>query len=353
MVTGFTFMGMHSSDLGVYYAPDAGTMFDDREDIDIYEDDVEWRDGGLYYGMKAKPKEFSLSCFFEDLPERQYQRMKQWLDAGNQGKLIFDDAPWKYYDVVLTKKTSGKTYLHRNEASGQKEYSGTMTITMTAYAPPFAHMTCKAINADAPEGITDVCNILKAEEMPPAPAVDDRDFLVYNCGIVTTPCVMRIGGTVDENGMTIVNETTGQKCRLTSLPPSPAYLEIDSGKGSVKVVDPSTASKMIAFEYHDLGYISLAPNSLLDDTVRIAHTAGSNTVALTDGDAPERFVGRYIRLGDQWMRIIHVSGNNMVLNTSVATSGTSDVTPVVMNRISIDGIATLDRLEIDWEPLVR
>lgn len=37
------------------------------------EETVSGRDGGYYYGKQAKPKEFTLPCYFEKIPMRTYE----------------------------------------------------------------------------------------------------------------------------------------------------------------------------------------------------------------------------------------------------------------------------------------
>ena len=352
MTHGFSFMGLHSSLFGVYYVPDSSSMFDDGTDMTVYDEDAEWQDGGIYYGKKMKQREFELSCFYEDLDEKGYQKMRQWLDTGNSGKLIFDTAPWKYYDAVVTKKLNGKKYCHRAEDAETIRYSGTFTMTMTAYQP-YAKMLYQELDGMDTDGVSKVCGILPHDQMPTAPTASDRRFILYNCGLITTPCVIRLGGTVDEDGLSICNETTGQECILRALPPSPAYLEIDSETGSVRVIDPTSSTNEMAFEYHDAGYVSLAPGGFLYDSMMVTYLKGNNTLTVNRDEASASYVGKYIYIEGKWARILHVNGREMVISENMLAAGVSMVTPVTMNTIDIRGNATLDRLEIDWNPLVK
>lgn len=61
----FDYCGINSSTFGVYYVPDEAARFDDRADYEVYADTADWHDGGVYYGNTLKPREFTMSCYFE------------------------------------------------------------------------------------------------------------------------------------------------------------------------------------------------------------------------------------------------------------------------------------------------
>ena len=350
-MNGFSFMGIHSSTFGVYYIPDESSLFDDRSDYEVYDEDVDWHDGGIYYGRKVKPREFSLDCYYEDIPRKTYEKMKQWLSGRHSGRLIFDDKPWKYYDVYITKKPSGKQY-SQHEHGMEPLYSGTFSITFTAYEP-FGKLEYSSYDTVDTDGVTRYCGMLEKSKLPAAPELSDRRFIFYNCGTETAPTIIRVGGTTDKDGFVIRNETTGQKCRLIALPPSPAYLELDSRKGSVTLVDPSTNQRELMFEYHDYGFIDLEPSGLLYDEVLVAYTSGSNTVTVYNKELDQSHVGRYLYLGGKWMRIIAVTKNGVVLNGNMEASGEESSTIVVMNQMAIEGNVTLTKFEMEYTPLVH
>ena len=62
----------------------------------------------------------------------------QWLDYKTSGELIFDNRPYVSYTVRPTKKISFKDYLQ--EEMGERFYSGTFTISFTAF-DPFGKLT--------------------------------------------------------------------------------------------------------------------------------------------------------------------------------------------------------------------
>lgn len=351
MISGFSFLGIHSSKYNLNYIPDETALFDDRADYEIYDEEIPWRDGGVYYGRRTKARAFQLDCFFEDIPRRDYEQMKRWLSAEQEGKLIFDLWPWKYYDVRLTKKISGKQYM-QHERGAEPLFSGTMTITFTAY-DPMAKMLAKAYDTIDLDGASQYCSILEQNQMPAQPTTADRDFLIYNCGTASTPTILRIGGTVNGDGLTLTNEATGQRCRLCALPPSPAYLEIDSCKGSVRLIDPSAGTSELMFEYHDAGYIDLAPSGFWEDEVPISYTAGSNEVTADGAFPKEACVGKYVRLNGTWLQILAVTAHGFIVSAFLAASG-QDFSPIVrMNHFLIDGDAELTKLEVDYTPMAE
>lgn len=351
MTSGFTFMGIHSSTFGVYYIPDESALFEDRAEYEVYDEDIDWRNGGVYYGYKTKKRTFEMDCYYEDISRKTLEKMRQWLDAKQGGRLIFDETPWKYYDVKLTSALTGEQYYH-NEPGGERMYSGTFTVTFTAYEP-FGKVMYTSYEEEDTDGVTKYCGMLKTSEMPDAPSVDSKSFLMYNCGTETAPTVLTIGGTVDEDGLTITNETTGNTCRLVSLPPSPAYLELDSKKGSVMLVDPSAGTKELMFEYHDYGFIDLAPSGSIFDEITVTYTSGSNTVQVTGREVTSEDVDKYLRLNGKWVRIIAVTSSGVVLSETMTASGKEKVPAVTMNRMVIAGNATLTKLEMTYVPLVH
>ena len=351
MTKGFTFKGIHSSAFGVTYIPDESASFEDKADFEVYDEDINWRSGGVYYGYKVKAREFELDCYYEDITRRTYEEMRQWLDVKQTGKLIFDDTPFKYYDVRLTKKLTGKQYWHRDEYYVER-LSGTFTITFTAYKP-FAKMLYKYYEDADVDGASKYCGIISKAKMPAEPTVSDRTFNIYNCGTETAPTIIRIGGTVDSDGLTITNAATEQTCRLTALPASPAYLELDSEKGSVTLIDPDSGTKEIMFEYHDYGFLDLAPSGVMFDNFYVNCTKGSNTVTATNRELDSSYVGKYVFLDKSWLRILSVSGKTMTLSGTSEKTRVAQISPVTMNTMTLTGNMTLDKLEIDYTPLVQ
>ena len=90
------------------------------------------------------------------------------------------------------------------------------------------------------------------------------------------------------------------------------WFEIDSKKGQVYLV--GAATRELAFEYHDKGYIALEANFGFEDGRIISFSQGGNTVTATDDENgfSEDDIGKYIYTGDGWHKILSVSDATIV-----------------------------------------
>lgn len=166
------------------------------------------RDGGYFYFNRLKTREFSLPCWVEDISIKQWERIKRWLDRETEGRLIFDDAPFLYYNVRPTKAITYKIY---PTANGR--INGTFTAIFTAYDPCGYLLYDRALDSVKAK---DYCDILEAAYLPAAPDLNTNDFLLYNCG--TEPCdtCIKIAGLASDT-VKIQNLTNNQTCTLIPL----------------------------------------------------------------------------------------------------------------------------------------
>lgn len=90
------------------------------------------------------------------------------------------------------------------------------------------------------------------------------------------------------------------------------WFEIDSKKGQVYLV--GAATRELAFEYHDKGYIALEANLGFEDGKTISFSQGGNTATATDDENgfSEDDIGKYIYTGDGWHKILSVSDATIV-----------------------------------------
>lgn len=263
--------------------------------------------------------------------------------------MIFDERPFVSYDVRPTKVASGKRYAVYNSETGAETYSGTFTVTFSAYAP-YGRLHYKDYTDFDAEGAGQYCGMVEHDEMPASPTVSSRDFLLYNCG--TQPCdtLFLMGGTAS-SGLTITNNTNGTSCTLTSFP-STGYLEIDSRYGSIAWVHGN--DRDLAFNYHVKGFVTLDPYMACEDEIVAGYTGGSTTVVRQNADFDERFVGKYIYIDGGWRKITAVSaGGTATVNSAPTHTGVEQTKAVTMNEISITGEnLTLTRLEADYFPVI-
>lgn len=342
---GFTYNGRHCSELGVWYVPDAKDQWISSPDFDVTSLKLKSRAGGYYYGNEAKERTFTLTCFFEDITWYDREQIRHWINRNTSGKLVFDYRPFVYYNVRPTKLDTGKVYVTRGSDDIHNLYSGTFTITFTAFEP-FGHMTYKSFDGFDNDNASIYCGILDVTEMPPSPTVDSRNFLIYNCGTETSDTIITIGGSAP-NGLTITNGTNNTKCSLVSLPPTDS-LVIDSYKGTVRY------GTGLAFEYHNDGFIRLAPYLPDARDYVISYKKDSNIVAVLNDTADKSWVGRYLRLNDEWVKVINVNNDGVIfVQKFMDDGGVENSRLVTMNEISITGTdLSLTTLSFDYTPLV-
>lgn len=258
--------------------------------------------------------------------------------------------PWKYYTVRVAKISDQKAYRAAN-IGAISTYSGTFSIEFTAYQP-FAKMAYKSYDTIDLDGASIYTGIVEASMMPESPSANSKRFMVYNCGTERIPMNISIGG---ESGKPILirNETNGDKCKVTTLPLSPAYLDIDGERGRVDIVSPVTSDRILSYESHDEGYITLEPCGIILDDGVISYTAGSSVAHLTGQQEDKSLVGKYGWIDGKWHRVAAVTDEGIILDAKMENTGDENVRFVTMNVICIETEAQLTRLEIDYTPMVR
>lgn len=87
-IIGFTFKGIHSSALGVYWAPDVAALGLDMENYEVIEEEGTGKRGGYWLGTKVLKRTFALACYFESLDEYVREKIVAWLDRASEGDLI-------------------------------------------------------------------------------------------------------------------------------------------------------------------------------------------------------------------------------------------------------------------------
>ena len=100
--TGFTFNGVHSSDLGITHVSE-GDRYKDMLVPEIEDKTVEipGLDGIYFYGSNFKSKNFSISIAFDGVTETQLRQMRTLFGYKHTGLLSFDEAPYKQYQVKV------------------------------------------------------------------------------------------------------------------------------------------------------------------------------------------------------------------------------------------------------------
>ena len=99
---GFTFGGVHSSDLGITRIS-GGDRYDEELHPEIKDRtaEVPGLNGEYYFGSDFGPRQFDIEIAYDSLTEKQFRRLRQIFGTKEVKKLIFDERPYKYYMAKL------------------------------------------------------------------------------------------------------------------------------------------------------------------------------------------------------------------------------------------------------------
>lgn len=100
--TGFTFGGVHSSDLGIIRVS-GGDRYDEQLHPEIKDRtaEVPGLNGDYYFGSDFGPRSFDIEIAFDSLTEEQFRKLRRVFGTKDIKRLIFDERPYKYYMAKL------------------------------------------------------------------------------------------------------------------------------------------------------------------------------------------------------------------------------------------------------------
>ena len=251
-LSGFTYNGVHCGDLGLDYIPSKEDLGFSDPEFDVYEKDIEWRHGGVYFDSKARIRTFALKCYFEEIDVARRQAIKEWVRRDSNGMLVFDDMPFVYWVVRPADIPVGNWYIDNNE-----KHSGTVTIKFKAYEP-FGYLIRKYNNGQN-DGAEDYCNLIDYSDMPAAPTTSSTSFEVYNPGTEACGMSIELAGSTN-NPFRFFNDGNGTSCVFTGLPGNNLRLEINGDTGFVGMHAANSTEIENGFVYHDRGIVRLDAN---------------------------------------------------------------------------------------------
>lgn len=347
---GFTFRGVDIADLGLEYAPDiSNTYVFDEAEYKISEQSFDGHHGGYYYGSTVQPKVFTLRCYFEEkhVNKGVMTKIGRLFERGVSGRLVFAKRPWVWYMATVVVKPQLQMTNYEN---------GLVTLQLKAYYP-FGR--CDDLGCDdldeTMEGATALINTTK---VPAVEAVTDgetlteqKTILLYNGGTERAAVAIELAGDVDE-GVTIANSTTGQKCHFVALSNAATssvgkYLVCDGMNG--KTILTNGTKSELAFLYHDYGFIDLEPAYPIRRNIQASYTAGSTEVYCEGGAGT---TGQYIWLDGSWRQIMLSDEVSLTVLPVPENSGSEETEIVTMNEITItpDSTMALTRLNFRYKP---
>ena len=358
----FSYCGIPCEDFGLRYIPDQKARAFDQAEYTPITETVTARVGSNWFGNTVKNLDFTLLCFYEDLTPGEQDAIYRWMHKDTVGELRFVDRPWCYYIVRPSKKPAGDNYVVY-DAEGNGRFSGKITFYLTCYEA-YARIdrtytvSTSGVQASLPTGevteadwesAKDFCGLVETSQMPYPSAWTATAQAIYNPGTeITNHVKISIAGSAP-NGVTIGNYTTGEVCKLTSLPENKTLIQ-NSELGTVTYQDTGD----YAFSYHNFGYITLAGCGAYRK-LWIASTANSATITSNEQFRKATDVGKYVFIGSAWYKILSVTNfSSAILDRTVNVGGEQETIMATMNEIYVQGEdVNLTDLKIEYTPLVR
>lgn len=184
---GFTFKGVHSSELGIIRTSD-GSRYN-SELLPSFNDNtvaVPGGDGTYYFGSYYNQKIFPIQFATDELTEVQFRQLRQWLGDKGIHDLIFDEAPYKVYSAKIA-AVPNFNYICFDKGIDDSErvYKGEGTIQFVCYYP-YARSVWKGLNL-VPNTITNKNEWAAASRIPAtAPTLSGADITLWNPGDLET-----------------------------------------------------------------------------------------------------------------------------------------------------------------------
>lgn len=184
---GFSFDDVHSSDLGVLRVSD-GSRYNEyllptSQDVTVQ---VPGGDGTYYFGSYYTGKPFPISIAFDSLTEKQLRKLRQTFTLKKIGRLVFDEAPYKYYMAKVVSQPQLK-YICFGRPGEPRVYKGEGTIQFMAYYPyaKSTHLSLKDSEGNFYKEFQDANRVEWAEEsgLPEtSPSLSGATIAVKNVG---------------------------------------------------------------------------------------------------------------------------------------------------------------------------
>lgn len=133
---GFTYNGVHSSDLGIVRTSD-GSRFNENLLPTIQDKTVQipGRDGAYFFGSYYTQRQFSVPFAFDSMSEKNVRDLKALLGDKQVHELIFDETPYKTYHAKVTGNAQIKHIVFDEGEGKERIYKGEGTIQFTCHQP--------------------------------------------------------------------------------------------------------------------------------------------------------------------------------------------------------------------------
>jgi len=356
MQGGFSFCGVDIAKFGLEYVPTLDqTYVFASSGYDIHQETFDSYNGGYFYGTTVRPKDFFLRCIYQNqhIAHGLLDTVESFFKRGRTGRLVFRTREWVWYTATVINVDFSDLRNYEN---------GFITIQLRAFYPFSRHDEIGLTDSNMYDNhIATNSGLLPLSVTPPTdigPLQHTIDTYLYNGGSERASVAIRIAGDAGD-GITITNNTTNQSAKFIAFSKADTteankYIVSDSLNGKTIITD-GTNSKM-AFMYHDYGFIELAPSFPIERDVYVSVSKGSDTITLTGKDVDDDVIGKFVRIGTQWHKIIDKhNSHTLVLNHVFDYTGYERSDIAVVNEISIELSPTSDitKLEFVYKPTFK
>lgn len=313
---GFSFCGLHSwDDMGVEIGNYDEAMNAITPDFTALSETVDGYDGGYYTGTKEGPLNIPLNIVVDKATPEKLNQIGWWLRRGAVGQLIFDHAPYKYYNVRVTSQATPPMYPHYDHEAGMWIYSGVIRVTFTAYTPR-AYLI-ESILTDYPdniyegyEGLRSATGILPSSNRPGTNRIapsGTTQMLLLNQGTAPAKCDVVLTGRMD-GGVTVMNAATGQSFTVTAPDTATHTYHVNGERGmTAELVNGSLVPKDTVKTGH---FIDVAPCMPF---YRELPCSLDDKKLIFNQSVPMTQTNMYANIGTSWSMITSHSGNEVTL----------------------------------------
>lgn len=333
---GFSFAGIHCDEMQCELGNNDASMHSFMENFTVISETVDGYDGAYYVGETVREKEFNIQLFVDEVADDALARIGHWMRKGAYGKLIFDHAPYKYYNVrVSAAMDLTGLYTKFNLTRQMFVYSGVIGVKLTAYTP-YAYLLDEVRSAYPNVG--DMLETLNAssemmsEAERPSTSGSGNDFVILAANLGNAPAKpdIRIRGKFP-TGTIIKNETTGQQMTIRDDGQSTITYVVSSAMGlTKKVITDIEESARAADDIKTGSFISLIPAFPATD---IKYNAINGEI-VSDQATPD-MIGKYIKINNGWKQILDVNDNIITLSETVPTISNAQAKVMAMNKIHV------------------
>lgn len=314
---------MHSDQFGLIWSELPQEIYAVDHQIDFKSETISGVPGAIPHGFDVKPKEFKMVCGFENLTEQQRSRIGAWLRAGRYGKLVMDHRPYCYYPVMVTSTVEyGDTFPLLDSRQGVYRLSGYLEFTLTAFVPNAYLLDDLTLEAAARKGMLPA--VLDGTALLPEkyiPGVAGSHAYLHHAGNAFAKLNILLEGIPGQNGLQIINHTTGQQLHIAGDTAAHTYF-VDAVYG--RVLEDINGEMTLASHVHHGDFIELVPGCPIDRDLH--YHQNENQIRIENYAAHADDAGRYFYHG-VWSKVTAVKDGCLMLDCEANhSSGTGCLT---------------------------